>query len=172
MYRLALKTKPGGKDWSDRFSRVHWLAARLSEFFVEVKKVTRKLHILLEGYAYGARGNAVLTMAEVKTAILMAVRLVSDTAFSNVLLLPPNAWQKCLMGDDYVPGEGKQQTIDYVRERWPITESFGSDNNLYDAFGMAVLCEQLIRDPYRTNNSIERLRIREQRLKRMKWVGY
>jgi hypothetical protein len=122
-----------------------------------------RTYIAIEGYSFGSRGNAVLTMAEIKQSLLLVLGKQRPD-FERVLLLQPTTWKSALMGEEYKRGTSKEDVQNYLKRRWPKIENlFAKDHNCYDAYAMAALYERLIMTPKVTNKSIQRLIKREEK---------
>ena len=166
-YVYAFKTKgEKGDDWSVRYYRIDLLCRAVDNVLSGLEDFVGRhfaAHIGVEGYAFGLRGNAVQTMAEIRQGLLDVVMPYVQDRFFNVYVLPIPTWKSALCpGLKKVGMSQKEAVQECIIRRWPATkEAFGKDHNKFDSFGIADVLYQAFYRPDISNPSLDRFRDRE-----------
>ena len=133
------------------------------EGLTDYKDFDYTVHVGLEDYAYGSRGNAVLTMAEIRQGLLDVIMPKVHHALLKLYILPIPTWKASLCPGLHKSGMGSKEAImACLHEYWAPTYEFGSDHNKYDSFGMATVLYRAFYRPDISNPSLDRFRDREE----------
>lgn len=161
-YVYAFKTKgEKGDDWQVRYYRIDLLRSAVSTVLDAFTNFT--VHIGIEGYAFGLRGNAVQTMAEIRHGLLDAIMPYVSKAYFHVYVLPIPTWKSALCPGLKKIGMSQKEAVQacIIKRRPATKEAFGKDHNRYDSFGIATVLYEAFYRPNVHNPSLDRFRDRE-----------
>ncbi len=116
----AIKSKPQGQDLPERFARYSWLADKTMQA-IEGANI-----VFIEGYSYGSRGRAVVTLGEYGG--VLRSRLLDEEM--EVYEIAPTMLKQFVTGKG---NAGKPAFISRLVKRWGV-EFAGEDE--YFAFGL------------------------------------
>ena len=119
-----IKTK-AVKTLSDRMTRLRTLAREAESF---VKEHIPEL-CLIEGYAFGAKGRAIISLGELGGVVRHFVVGLAD----NTVEVPPSTVKR------FLTGKGNANKLDVVQKLGRRFDREFKTDNIADAFGLALL---------------------------------
>lgn len=129
-FKILSQSLVESKPMPDRFKRFHGI---VDSIFSDVRKASPVL-VVIEGYAYGARGQSVFDIAELSGIIK---KKLWDLKI-NFVEVPPTQLKKFITGKGSAPKELMLQQV-YKK----FGEEF-DDNNLCDSYCLARLGVELL----------------------------
>lgn len=118
--------------------RLKFISNRISEI-VNIF-IDSELYVNIEGYAFGVKNSRMFDLAELG-GIVKYISLQNKPHIKKILITPPTSLKK------FITSSGNSKKEIMMKEIYKKYDFDTNDNNIADAFALAVFCYNYVKNP-------------------------